>query len=244
VFAAVIALACASCANAAPRPVSPSIEVPAGSAVIYVARRGWHIDIGFDAADLSSPPSPLESLVSEFPAARHLFVGFGDQHYLLAKHQNGPVMLEALWPGPGMILATGLRASPGEAFGGGQVIALHVTRAQLQTAEDFVRKSLRAAGVTSPATADAGAIRPYARGPYEGSFYFSTQDRYSALHTCNTWAAELLKAAGLAVRSGGVIFASQLWRQVRRLEREQSLRAPRASRLRAPPTAVALIDIR
>ncbi len=208
--------------GAAPTNVPPSVGGAAGSAIIYVARRGWHIDIGFDVAEMRAP--------LEFPGARFLFFGFGDEHYLLAKHRNGPVLLGALWPGPGMILATGLTASPGEAFGGAHVVALQVTAAQLQSAEDFVQRSF--AGGKD----DTGRVKPYARGPYEGSWYFASKDRYSALHTCNTWAAEVLKAGGLRVRSAGVIFASQLWRQVRRLEREQaSSGAPRVS-MRSVPT--------
>lgn len=178
------------------------------AAVIYIARRGWHIDIGFDAADLQSP---LASLVPEFPGVRYLFFGFGDEHYLLAKHRNAPVMLAALWPGRGMILATGLKSSPDDAFGAVHVITLTVTRAQLHAAEDFVQGSF-------------GAGNPYAPGPYDGSLYFISSHKYSALHTCNTWAARVLKAGGLRVHSVGVVFAGQLWTQARRLEREQSAR--------------------
>jgi Protein of unknown function (DUF2459) len=58
----------------------------------------------------------------------------------------------------------------------------------------------------------------YAPGPYPGSGYFNAVPRYSAFHTCNTWAAEALKAAGLPVRSRGVALAGQLWRQSRRLD--------------------------
>jgi hypothetical protein len=218
--------------------VSPSVEGAAGSAIIYIARRGWHIDIGFDVDRMGATPgSSLKSLDAEFPGVRYLFFGFGDEHYLLAKHKNGPVLLGALWPGPGMIVATGLTASPGEAFGGAHVVALKVTAAQLQTAEDFVQRSF-AGGVD-----DAGGVKPYAPGPYAGSWYFATNDRYSALHTCNTWAAEALKAGGLRVRSVGVIFASQLWRQVRRLEREQTSDTPKASLLRLPAAGVASADV-
>jgi hypothetical protein len=46
-----------------------------------------------------------------------------------------------------------------------------------------------------------------ARGSYGGSLYVAAAPRYSALHTCNTWAAEALKAAALPIHSGGVIVA-------------------------------------
>jgi hypothetical protein len=66
-----------------------------------------------------------------------------------------------------------------------------------------------------------GAIEPVLPGSHAvGSYsaYYESVQRYSALHTCNTWAAEALKSAELPVSSSGVEFAWQLWEQVRRLE--------------------------
>ena len=176
------------------------------SAVIYVARRGWHIDVGFAAADLAPP---LAAVAAEFPAVKSLFFGFGDERYFKSKNRNAPVLLAALWPGRGLILATGLTSTPQAAFGASQVVALHVTPRQAYDAQAFIGKSL-------------AEDRPAATGPYEGSLYFNATAKYSALHTCNTWAAEALAAAALPIHSAGVVFAGQLWRQVRRLQRKQT----------------------
>jgi hypothetical protein len=178
--------------------------------IIYVVRRGWHIDVGFAVGSLEPP---LRSLAAQIPGARYVFFGFGDQHYLLAKNRNGPVLLGALWPGKGMILATAVASSPRAAFGEQHVIALSVTVSQSRNAQAFVGRSL-----------NNDSIQPYAQGPYEGSLYFAATPKYSAFHTCNTWVAEALKAAPLPIHSAGVIFAGQLWGQVRRLaHRRESL---------------------
>ena len=204
--------------HAAPQELRGSGAASAGSAkstVIYVVRRGWHIDVGFAAADIQPP---LNSVAGQFPGVRYLFFGFGDRHYLLAKHRNAPVLLGALWPGGGMILATALGSSPQEAFGAAHVVALAVTDEQMRAAQAFIWGSL-----DEPSTdRESGAVTPYGTGPYEGSLYFAATPRYSAVHTCNTWAAEALAAAALPIRSAGVIFAGQLWGQVRRLEKKQS----------------------
>jgi hypothetical protein len=121
-------------------------------------------------------------------------------------------MLEALWPGPGLILATGLRATPEEAFGEQDVIRLSVSRAQLNSVQDFVWHAL---------TQHEGRVSPLQGGPYSGSIYYESPQRYSAFHTCNTWAAEALKSAGLSVTSGGVEFAGELWVQVEHQHSEQ-----------------------
>jgi hypothetical protein len=206
------ALAAAPHPSAAQAPVLQSAAVPHDSAIIYVARRGWHVDIGFAAADLQPP---LKSLLDEFPGAEYLFFGFGDRHYLLAKNRGPPVLLAALWPGRGLILATGLAAPPALAFGVAHVAALAVTIRQASDAQAFVWYSL-------DQQTDNDAVKSYAAGPYEGSLFFMAAPKYSAFHTCNTWAAESLAAAGLPMHTSGVIFAGQLWVQVRRLEKMQS----------------------
>jgi hypothetical protein len=224
--------------DAAPQELRGA-EVPgAGSAkstVIYVVRRGWHIDVGFAAADIQPP---LNSVAGQFPGVRYLFFGFGDRHYLLAKDRNAPVSLGALWPGPGMILATALRSSPQDAFGTTHVVALAVTDEQTRNAQAFIwrsfgRQSNEGQSNEGQSKDDSqsqskdgghdrgnGAVQNYGPGPYEGSLYFTAAPRYSALHTCNTWAAQSL--AALPIHSAGVLFAGQLWSQVRRLAKKQS----------------------
>ena len=196
----------------------------AARTVIFVARRDWHIDIGFAATDLGAP---LDALIGQFPGVRYVFFGFGDRHYLLAKSQNVPAMLGALWPGPGLMLITGLTAHPAQAFGADQVIELRVSATQAQEVQAFIARTMgrgdSSVGADPPPNSGGvtpgipPGVAPYATGPYEGSLYFSATERYSAFHTCNTWAAEALQAGGLPVRSTAVLFAGQLWRQVRKV---------------------------
>lgn len=190
------------------------------SSTIYVARRGWHIDIGMAAADLSPP---LNQAAAPLPGSNYVFFGFADKHYLLAANHNAPVLLSALWPGASILLTTGLTNSPAEGFGATHVITLSVTPDQMRDLQAFIWRSLR--------TQD-DVLRVYRDGPYEGSAYFLGKPKYSALHTCNTWGAEALRAAGFHVHTGGVVFAGQLWVQARRLKRLQDRAAgPGASLL-------------
>jgi Protein of unknown function (DUF2459) len=193
----------ASTANAASTPVA--------AATVYVARRGWHIDVGMAVADLALP---LASVAQTLPQAQYIFFGFGDRHFLLAKHHNAPVLLASIWPGQGLMLLTGLSAAPEQGFGADHVIRLMVGAEQMQALQAFVWKSLQTR---------EGALTAQDPGPYEDSMYLPAAMKYSALHTCNTWVAEALRAGGFRVHSAGVIFAGQLWPQVRRLKREQTL---------------------
>jgi hypothetical protein len=150
----------------------------------------------------------------------------------MAKSQNVPAMLGALWPGPGLMLITGLIADPTQAFGADQVIELRVSATQAHALEAFIARTMGGSGspVAGDRPVDSTAVTPYATGPYEGSLYFTAIARYSAFHTCNSWAAETLQAGGLPVRSAGVLFAGQLWSQVRKVAAAQARNAPRAQR--------------
>jgi Protein of unknown function (DUF2459) len=189
----------------------------AEASTIYVARRGWHIDIGMAAADLSPP---LAQAAADLPDARFVFFGFADKHYLLAKNHHAPVLLSALFPGASILLTTGLTNSPAEAFGATHVMTLILPQEQMRALQSFIWRSLRTEG---------GLLEPYREGPYQGSVYYLGAPKYSAFHTCNTWGAEALRAAGFHVQTAGVVFAWQLWVQVRRLKRLQDREAvPRA----------------
>jgi hypothetical protein len=176
---------------------------------IYVVKRSWHIDIGFDAAVLRPP---LASLRAALPNARYLLFGFGDKHYLLTRGRSFDRLLGAVWPGEGLVLLTGIEATPQEAFGAGEVMLLTVSMTQALELQKFVWNTL---------ATENGVATALAPGPYAGSFYYGSVERYSGLHTCNTWAAEALQSAGLPVHSFGVAFSGQLWRQVRRIKRDE-----------------------
>jgi uncharacterized protein (TIGR02117 family) len=197
----------ASCASAPPQPQpDPGGDSAASTATLYVIHRGWHTDVGFPTSELHGPLAALEH---DFPGASYLVIGFGERHYVLSRDKNFGEMLAALWPGPGLILVTGLKATPEEAFGAARTARLRLTPAQADAVAGFVW------GVLQPDP--RGAVTPYAPGPYAGSLFYASSARYSALHTCNTWTAEALQAGGLPVRSDGVIFSHQVWEQAHAL---------------------------
>ncbi len=172
---------------------------------MYVVRRGWHIDVGFAANDLTGP---LRTVSGQFPDARFVTFGFGDRRYLHARDPAFPNMLAALWPGDGLMLVTALRGTPQQAFGESQVIELQVSASQATAAQSSMAASL---------ALQDGQPQSDGPGPYQGSAYWRSSLRYSAAYTCNTWAAQMLASAGLPLPVHGVVFAGQVWRAVRRL---------------------------
>ena len=171
---------------------------------VYVLRRGWHVDVGFPAAEIQGP---LAATLPALPGARVVLYGFGDRRYLMTRDENTCTGLAALWPGAGLILVTGLATTPDLAFSEKQVVRIVVTGGEALALENFVWGAI---------AADPAGVKPLASGPYDGSVYFASSTRYSGVHTCNTWAADALHAAGLPVTSRGVVFAGQVFRQARR----------------------------
>jgi uncharacterized protein (TIGR02117 family) len=189
--------------------VPPRQSDEQATSVIYIVKRTWHVDIGFPVTDLQQP---LASLGRDFPSARYLEFGFGDRHYLMTRDHGPSTLLAALWPGPGLVLMTALSGTPQQAYGAPNVIALPVTPAQSRHIQSFIWQSLATAKPQ-----DSGSVKPLASGPYDGSVFYGAGSSYSALHTCNTWAAEALQSASLPVHSTGVEFSGQVWSQVKRI---------------------------
>jgi uncharacterized protein (TIGR02117 family) len=184
----------------------PPIALPPAAAQIFVIDRGWHTDIGVPVAELGGG---LASLEPDFPGARYLVFGFGDRSYLLDRDPGVFAMLRALFPGRAAMLVTGLKASPSEAFGQTNVVALGMSEAGLHRLEDFIALYF--------ASAANGQPLRLADGPYPGSRFFASDATYDAFHTCNSWVADGLKAGGLPVSGGLKIFASQVMTEAREL---------------------------
>ena len=193
----------AACSDMSPREAPVAARTASGpeQLPVYVIRRGWHVDVGLAVRDLQPP---LQQISSAFPASRYLLFGFGDRHYLL--HRDAGNLLAALWAGPGIVLVTSLRSrQPADAFGQDSVIQLALTVQQMRDLQSFIWYTL---GAHDSITTLAG--------PYPESAYYESAFRYSAVYTCNTWAADALRSARLPVDSFGVAFSWQLWHQVQR----------------------------
>ncbi|HZS19599.1 MAG TPA: DUF2459 domain-containing protein [Pseudonocardiaceae bacterium] len=188
----------------------PRREVDQSAVTVFVVKRSWHTDIGFDVADLQPP---LASVHTALPNAHYLLFGFGDKHYLMTDGGGIDRLLGAVWPGEGLVLLTGLDVTPEAAFGAKDVVRLTVSATQARALEDFVWRTL---------ATQNGAAKLLGPGPYDGSLYYASAVHYSGLHTCNTWTAEGLRAAGLPVHTFGVEFSWQIWRQVIRIGAEQA----------------------
>jgi uncharacterized protein (TIGR02117 family) len=192
-----LTLAIAGCSASIPTAAS-------NEAVVYVVQRDWHTDIGLPVEEIAGPLATLEAA---FPGVRLLTFGFGERQFLVNRQRTFGAMLGALLPSQSALLMTALSATPEQAFGSANVVALSVSRSGLERIEQALWREFERSPNGEPVL--------LADGPYPGSVFYAARATYDGLYTCNTWTAETLRAGGLPLPATGVLFAGQVMGMVR-----------------------------
>lgn len=185
--------------------------IPNGNAALYVVGRGWHTDVGLPVDEVTGPLATLED---DFPGVRYMVFGFGERQYYMSRNGGSGEMLGALFPSESAILMTALRAPPDVAFADYHVVTLHVPQSSIDRIVVDLWASLEK-------DAAGHAVR-LADGPYAGSVFYASGETYDAFNTCNTWTARVLRDGGVPVDPRGVLFASEVMRQVSRIAAMQA----------------------
>ncbi len=167
-------------------------------ATVALISHGWHTDLAIPADALAGPLGVFRHI---FPGLGWLVVGFGKRTFMMAPVTGLGDLLVGPFPGPGAILALGLKADPARAYPSGTVVRLALTAAGQARLADFVWSTLRLDAHGRPVV-----IGP---GPFPGGVFYATRLGYSGAETCNTWTADALHKAGLPISSAFDVFASQ-----------------------------------
>lgn len=190
----------AGCSPPLPPDCPPAL---AGRDVVYVLGRGWHTEIGLPAEELHGG---LEAFRTIYPGARTVMFGYGKRTFMVAppddisEYMLGPV------PGPAVIEVVGLNASPPEAYGPDGIVTLVLPPGGAEKISAFLWNDLR--------HNEAGGPLLVAAGHFPGSEFYGARSGYGLFHTCNTWTAEALAAAGLPVDADALVFAHQTMSRV------------------------------
>lgn len=198
-FALAWAIGLAASARAETAPGQPAL-----TRIIYVASNGWHTAIIVPRAAL--PPGTLPE-AEDFPDAPFLEFGWGDREYYPNPRPSLAAALAAgLLPGDSVMHLAGLTQPP-RAGGGTEVVSLAVAEAgfaRMIAGVDgtFDRKGARRAKVVAP-------------GLHTGGNFYPAHGTFHLFNTCNTWVAERLEAAGVALTPAGVVTAGDLMERLR-----------------------------
>ena len=180
---------------------------PAAATEIYVISNGWHTGLVLARGDVPAGRIPE---IADFPDAAYLEFGWGDREYYPNPRKTlGMALGAALVPSPAVVHMAGLARPPSEAHPGMDVLAVPL-------ADDGLARVVAAldASFERPAEGPARAIAP---GLYGDSLFYPARGSFHLFNTCNTWVAEVLAGAGVAVSPAGVVTADDLMNRLRGL---------------------------
>ncbi|MGH8363688.1 MAG: DUF2459 domain-containing protein [Gammaproteobacteria bacterium] len=201
----------AGCASPGPLHSPPSRLPDAGSksagephARVWVLDSGWHT--GLILARVELGPT-LTRLLQPAHAAHYLMFGWGNRRFYMSPRPSFGMDIAALFPSQSVVLIEGCATAPRVCYKPEvQLHTVSVTASGLERLDGYLAASLQ--------TDAHDRLEPLAPGADAGSEFYASGLAYDAFHTCNTWTAEALHAAGVPVTYHGVIFAAQLWRQL------------------------------
>lgn len=178
----------------------------AKAATVTVIAGGWHSELALPREALVGK---LAALAPRFPDARYLVFGWGARDFYMARNPDLGDVLSAMTPGPAVVLVVPLGEPPEAWVGPRNSILLRITAAGETALSRYLWAAL--------AKDWQGMPRMIAGGPYAGSLFYAGTGTYDLTHTCNTWTAEALRAAGLPVTPRGVVTKDDIVDQVRQL---------------------------
>jgi hypothetical protein len=131
-------------------------------------------------------------VLSKFPDARYLEVGWGEARYYPGETRGLWGMIRAgLWPTGSVLHVVPVPASVLRTFPQNTIVRVPVGPSELDALAAFVAQSF--------AVDTTGRATPTAPGYYVNSRFYASPLTYHVFNNCNHWAAAALEAAGCDV---------------------------------------------
>lgn len=189
------------CAEMPARTGTPPSSFEARSAnrpplEIGILVAGWHTGLLLPASELG----PLRPLARGGHRAGYLSFGWGNRRFYMARQPGSGDAIAALVRSPSALFVQ-RGAAPADLLASDAHIQwVCADREQLWRVDRYIEQSL----LRPDRPLDLG------RGPLPHSRFYASTERYSGVHTCNTWTVAALQYAGLPISAGGVLFSSQV----------------------------------
>jgi hypothetical protein len=109
-------------------------EAPGDGVAIYLIAAGWHTEI---ALPVHAIQDPLRAVTSDFPGAQYLSFGWGERNYYMTPAPTVGDAMNALFPGPAVLLVTPLYQAPRDSRASAQVFELRLSAAGLDRLSNY-----------------------------------------------------------------------------------------------------------
>jgi uncharacterized protein (TIGR02117 family) len=167
---------------------------PGQGVTVYLVDNGWHSDIAVPTAEIEASGGALAQAARETSTQPWTLIGWGDAGFYEASSpalSRVPDGLAALIGGrPTVVHLEGAFEAPDRTWGRG-VRPIALSQAGLAALLARVDRALIQDYVGAPVRAPIRRVKDEA--------FFASRERFSALHLCNHWTAELLHTAGVPV---------------------------------------------
>ncbi|MBD2187508.1 DUF2459 domain-containing protein [Pseudanabaena mucicola] len=181
--------------------LDPSSKSNSKNRVVYFVQHDWH-------SGLAWQQQQGEKFGAEaWKDAPYVEVGWGDRQFYYANDQSILSMLRAVFiPSDSVIHVASLAVSPAQFF---QVPVLPMTLSEVgfQNLFNYVKNTFAVDG-------NGDRLAAIGQGQYVISNFYAAVPRYFGLFNCNTWAAEALRQAGVAVCPNRALMAKDLGKQL------------------------------
>ena len=176
---------------------------PAKGDVVYVVGQGWHAELGIPVVQLDKN---MQYFKKVFHGARVIMFGYGKRTFFTAQAHSLNEYILGPVPGPAVIHAVGLYVTPLEAYPPEDTVVLALPPGGSHALSQYIWNDFVKGANGKPAFVSRSSDP-------DGMFYDSVSE-YNLFHTCNTWTAEALQAAGLPVSGDNVVFSGQVMDRV------------------------------
>lgn len=183
----IILIACAACSVTTEEAYLPSEMGP--SKDIYIVDHGLHSGIIIEKSDLPCTSLPEKD---DFPRARYLEFGWGDQAFYQAKKPTLMLALRALFtPTLSVLYVVGIPAPPEQYYRGSDVMTLQFSKAEFDNLVRYISDSFE--------RDEYGRSSVVSDGPHSGSRFYLATGKYHAFNTCNTWTENAIRSANMPI---------------------------------------------
>lgn len=193
---------------AAPAPVKglfpPAENAPSKN--IYLVSHGWHAGIVIQRVDI--PQGVWTEHKHDFPEARYLEVGWGDQDFYQTPEPTLGMKLKAvLFPTKSVLHVVGFSDPVRTYFPNSEIIEIALSYEGFERLCKYIEQSY--------AKDERGEIQALGPGLYGNSQFYQSRESYHGFRTCNVWTARALRAAGCPVAPGRLIKVESLMSRAR-----------------------------